>query len=117
MKKFISQLSIRDRFMILAGSMLIILLVSSITGLKSLWNIGKELDAIANQDVPLTKILTRITTHQLEQAIYFERALRYGEVKDRQPHTISLLKKEVTKFELLSDQVDEEIEEALIFIK
>lgn len=86
-------------------------------GLKSLWSIGKELDAIASQDIPLTKILTKITTHQLEQAIHFERAVRYGEIKDREPHVIPLLKKEVTKFEVLSRQVDEEIEEALIFIK
>ncbi|KTF17920.1 methyl-accepting chemotaxis protein [Pseudoalteromonas sp. H105] len=116
MKKFISQLSIRGRFMILAGVMLAILLVSSITGLKSLWSIGKELDSIAKQDIPLTKMLTKITTHQLEQAIHFERALRYGEIKDREPHVIPLLKKEVTKFETLSHQVDDEIEKSLIFI-
>ena len=116
MKKYISQLSIRGRFMILAGVMLAILFVSSITGLKSLWSIGKELDSIAKQDIPLTKMLTKITTHQLEQAIHFERALRYGAIKDREPHVIPLLKKEVAKFEVLSHQVDDEIEESLIFI-
>jgi methyl-accepting chemotaxis protein len=116
MKKFISQLSIRDRFMILAGTMLVILFVSSITGLKSLWSIGKELDTIAKQDIPLTKILTKITTHQLEQAIHFERAVRYGEIKDRDPQVVPLLKKEVAKFGTLSNQVDKEIEGALIFI-
>lgn len=117
MKKFISQLSIRGRFMILSGSMILILLVSSILNLKSLWSIGKELDAIANQDIPLTKVLTKITTHQLEQAIHFERAVRYGEIKDREPHFIPLLEKEVAKFKTLSLKVDEEIEEALMFIK
>jgi methyl-accepting chemotaxis protein len=117
MKKFISQLSIRGRFMILSGTMILILLVSSISGLKSLWSIGKELDAIANQDIPLTKMLTKITTHQLEQAIHFERAVRYGEIKDREPHVIPLLEKEVAKFKILSHKVDEEIEEALMFIK
>lgn len=37
--------------------------------------IGKELADIAEEDIPLTKQLTSITEHQLEQAILFERAM------------------------------------------
>jgi len=42
-------------------------------------SIGDEITAIAEQDIPLTEIVTTITINQLEQAIHFERALRYGE--------------------------------------
>ncbi|KJY69555.1 chemotaxis protein [Vibrio coralliilyticus] len=37
--------------------------------------IGNELIDIAEEDIPLTKMLTVVTEHQLEQAILFERAL------------------------------------------
>lgn len=41
--------------------------------------IGNEITEIAEEDIPLIKILTEITTHQLEQAILLERAIRFGE--------------------------------------
>jgi len=40
--------------------------------------IGEELVTIAEEDIPLTRSLTEITLNQLEQAINFERALRFG---------------------------------------
>lgn len=40
--------------------------------------IGEEIVTIAEQDIPLTRSLTEITLNQLEQAINFERALRYA---------------------------------------
>ena len=40
--------------------------------------IGAELEAIAEQDIPLSNALSKVTIHQLEQAVYFERALRLG---------------------------------------
>lgn len=36
---------------------------------------GLELTAIAQEDIPLTKMMTEITEHQLLQVILFERAL------------------------------------------
>ncbi len=41
--------------------------------------IGDELVSIAEQDIPLTRAVSKTTIYQLEQAINFERALRYGE--------------------------------------
>ena len=43
--------------------------------LNQMNKIGNELIDIAERDIPLTKSLTVLTEHQLEQAIYFERAL------------------------------------------
>ena len=48
---------------------------SSISAIKQ---IGTKLEQIANEDIPLTKAVSNITVHQLEQAIMFERAMRYG---------------------------------------
>lgn len=44
-----------------------------------LGSIGEELEGIAERDVPLTRLLTKITLHQLEQTILIERGARLGE--------------------------------------
>ena len=41
--------------------------------------IGSEIEEIAELDVPIASLLTKLTVHQLEQAVHFERAARYGE--------------------------------------
>lgn len=41
--------------------------------------ISFEIEAIAERDTPMVEMVSKITTHQLEQSIYFERAFRYGE--------------------------------------
>lgn len=42
----------------------------------------KDIDDVANIDLPIIEILTQIETNQLEQAIAFERAIRYSEELD-----------------------------------
>ncbi|MEO9482561.1 MAG: HAMP domain-containing sensor histidine kinase [Ekhidna sp.] len=42
----------------------------------------KDIDDVANIDLPIIEILTQIETNQLEQAIAFERAIRYSEEMD-----------------------------------
>lgn len=73
--------------------------------------VGVEIEAIAEQDIPLTQILTKITVHQLEQAIYLERAARFGESMAHDSHAAEQFEKAVTKFETLAHQVDGEIKE------
>ena len=116
MLHLIARLSIRGRFSLLAGTLLALLLLSSVIALYSMHQIGRELHGIAEQDIPLTAALSKITTHQLEQAIHFERAVRYGEIIDKEPHSAALMEREQRKFEQLSHQVDEEIEAALAMI-
>ena len=41
--------------------------------------IAVEIEAIAERDTPMVEMVSKITTHQLEQSIYFERAFRYAE--------------------------------------
>lgn len=79
--------------------------------------IGDELEAIAEQDIPLTNNLAAITEHQLEQSIHFERAMRYGVLQyavmaetDNDP--AAHLKKEIDSFNALSHKVDEEIKQS-----
>lgn len=51
----------------------------------SIWQmsrIGVEINGIAERDLPLTVILTKVTTHQLEQSIRLERAFRARGIRE-----------------------------------
>ena len=80
------------------------------TGITQLSNIGIELESIAEQDMPLTEAITKVTTHQLEQAILLERIMRMGGIGQREDtdarHEIE------AHFLALASQVDQEIADA-----
>ena len=71
--------------------------------------IGTELEAIAEQDIPLTNMLTAITTHQLEQTIDYERATKYGEQLSRDPHAAELYTEAKKRFEAFTLKIEDEI--------
>lgn len=66
---------------ILRRSSLIIgfILILGAFGLLRIVLTHKDIDDVANIDLPLIEILTRIETNQLEQAINFERTIRFAE--------------------------------------
>lgn len=78
MKNLLKNLSLKAKLMGNAGILLALLILSSAYAIYSMNQIGHELHTIAAQDIPLTEKLGEITTHQLEQAIQFERALHYA---------------------------------------
>jgi methyl-accepting chemotaxis protein len=76
--------------------------------------IGEELHQITSEDIPLTEAITKITAHQLEQSIHFERAARYAGLGANDSDKNNLIKKEVGKFSSLAEIVDKEILNAKI---
>ena len=82
------------------------------TGIYQMKNIGSEIEEIAEQDMPLTEAITAITIHQLEQAINFERALRYGAELETHEESRGHFDAAFAKFEELTHQVDKEIVDA-----
>lgn len=71
--------SVRARMVaLLVISIAFLIGLAAFTGIQ-LRAIGDEIEEIAELDVPISGLLTRMTTHQLEQAVHFERAVRYGE--------------------------------------
>ncbi len=94
------------------GMAVVLILMMVIVASISIWKmsaIGHEIESIAENDIPLTEIITKIETHQLEQAIWYERALRYGEVLASSDVAASKLKEAEHEFERLSKLSDEEI--------
>lgn len=76
-------------------------------GIFQMGNIGKELESIAKNDIPLTEAVSKVTTHQLEQAILLERMLRLGNIKAHDAE--SRLVEVEEAFVKLAHQVDGEI--------
>ena len=66
--------------------------------------IGVEITEIAEEDIPLTEVFTRVTVHQLEQAVLLEKGLAHAGQPDL--HDIG------EKFKKLGKKVDAEILEA-----
>ena len=75
-----NKVSVGQRIIALAGILMLILLVVGGIGIIKMRAIGAEIEAIAEQDVPLTKVITTIESGQLEQSVEFERAVRFGEL-------------------------------------
>ncbi len=59
----------------------------------TLWrmnSITAEIEEIADQQMPLTEVVTQVSLNQLEQAIYFERILRMGYASSGAPSRTAL---------------------------
>ena len=76
MLTFLKNMSLNTKVLCIVALPCLGLLGLSFYSITQTGKIGKEIEAIAHQDIPLTEILTKITTHQLEQGILFERAVK-----------------------------------------
>ena len=92
----------------------------AINALVSLWQMGKigeEIVEIAERDMPLTASLTKITIHQLEQAINFERAMRAGNVQTEKSHATAEYKRAVERYMSINTTIEREFKEILAFLE
>ncbi len=110
MNNFLNQYSVKVKIIGTSVFFLLLMIISSGYALFSMAQIGSELKGITEKDIPMTKLLTSITEHQLEQAILFERAVRFGDLLKVEEHAASRFKQNIDKFEQLSHQVIDEIQ-------
>lgn len=113
---FLDNLSIRAKIGGLAAILIGVLLLVAAYVLLAMNRINIELVTIAEEDIPLIRITTKITSHQLEQAINLERAIRHGIVMHENSREAELFKRSVSAFERLNEQVDSELKKALSII-
>ena len=71
--------------------------------------IAIEIEAIAELDAPMVEMISKITTHQLEQSINAERAFRYGEEMGTTPEAKPHFEKSVANFSKYSKLVNKEV--------
>lgn len=74
----LSKIKISQKVYILGVIQLLLICLVGGVGYSQMSKIGLELIDIAEEDIPLTGMLTRVTEHQLQEAVMFERALRKG---------------------------------------
>ena len=103
----LKSLKVGHRINFLAAISITFIIVIGAIGYFKMSQIGEELDGITNRDIPLTEMLTKITIHQLEQAVMLEQILRLSNVItfDEELGYDGLIK----KFKNMSLTVDDEI--------
>ncbi|MES9969422.1 MAG: methyl-accepting chemotaxis protein [Candidatus Thiodiazotropha sp.] len=113
MNDLLNDLSIKIKLISISLFLLLLMLLSSGYALKTMSEVGEEMDAIANMDIPLSNIVTKITEHQLEQLRYFEMALRYA-IQQQQQITLSEgFNKSRAQFSHYDTQIAEELSAAI----
>lgn len=103
------------RHLILSNSLilLILLLVCCGYALFSMKMITQEIEGISDRDIPLTGITAKVTEHQLQQSIHFERAMRYGgHIQNGDASAKGRLAQEIAAFEKCSNKVELELKQA-----
>jgi len=114
----LNKLKISQKIYVLGAIQLLLLLIMGLVSVVQMDKIGEELVDIAEQDIPLTGKLTKVTEHQLEQAILFERALLKASLKNRgntdAANEFNSLTKEIKTF---SATINDELEKIRTFVK
>lgn len=108
----LKNMTMRSQVVFLSCFLLFFMLVGSVFSLYSLNSIGGEIKQIAEEDLPLTILITEVAENQLNQSVLFERMLRFGEMMKANPGISERLKETVDEFEKHSQQVNQSIEKA-----
>ena len=109
MNTLLARLSIKHKLYLLTCTLMLFLAICILVSIAQMEKIGKQIVAIAEQDIPLTNVVTQVTVGQLEQAINFERAVRYGVEMQDNATAASQFKVAVNKFNKYSKTVNKEI--------
>ncbi|MGB0631863.1 MAG: methyl-accepting chemotaxis protein [Alphaproteobacteria bacterium] len=104
-------LSVGAKIYAVTALTLAMLIVVAGTGIWQMQKIGHEIEGIAERDIPLTEIVTKITVHQLEQAVNYERAFGAGVLMRENESSKDHYENSVLHFMELSKKVDNEIKE------
>ncbi|WP_261842851.1 methyl-accepting chemotaxis protein [Aliamphritea ceti] len=118
MKILLKKINIRTQIFGNAALLLSFIIICSTYSILTMKNIGNELTSIAHLDIPLTEKFTKISTHQLKQALMFERAIRQGEqIEKGHEQLISEQEQTIQDFNSLSKLINPEISSAIALTK
>ena len=103
------------RIFILIAVLIGAMVYSNNTSISLIKEIGRKIENIAERDLPVTEALEKVTIHQLEQSIVFEKVLRLG--TDNTPEGKEYYAKSVDEIYKFTDKVNSEINEALKLVE
>ncbi|RBM90360.1 methyl-accepting chemotaxis protein [Vibrio paracholerae] len=82
--KWFNNLSITQKMIALVGCLLALMLIVSAYSITKMKRVAIEIEVIAHDNLPLTKLMTEMTVHQLEGAITLERVFRAAGIESSQ---------------------------------
>ena len=106
-------LSVKQMMMVVVGLQLAAMLIVLVVVSNNLLSLGSEMEAIAEKNIPMSNIASKVAINQLEQAIAIERSLRHGEAMQMDVKAETLFKITVEKFFALGKKVDEELKKGI----
>lgn len=115
---FLSQFTIRTKVIAIVVVNIIVMGAMMYVSISNLAQIGTEIKEIAEEDIPATERVTNITIHQLEQALKYEQAFRFGYImntalsESERTAAATNYKKAKETFFKLAKKVDSELVEA-----
>lgn len=115
--KFGGSMRVGTKIYALSAFFVTLLVFVAVASLWQMQKIGLEIEGVAERDLPLTRALTQVTVHQLEQAINLERAFRAAEAMDGQPAASEEFTKAVQAYKTLDGKVDKELGQAKGFVE
>ncbi|WP_436323566.1 methyl-accepting chemotaxis protein [Vibrio cidicii] len=78
--KWLNNLTITQKMSSLVGALLSLIILVSAFAVTKMEKVALEIDSIANNNIPLTKVVTDLTVHQLESAVMLEKLLRSSQI-------------------------------------
>ena len=108
-KNIFNHFSLTKKILSIVGICIVFMIVIAGIGILQMARIGHEIKALSERDMPLTAALTKVTVHQLEQAVNFERIIRSGLVMVNDTSEKKHFESSLQKFENLNAKVDQEI--------
>ncbi|MFD1696459.1 methyl-accepting chemotaxis protein [Roseibium aestuarii] len=103
--------SVSAKILLLVGAVCLTTVIVASIGILQMSRIGKELESIAEKDIPLARTVSTVTAHQLHQAVLLERMLRLAGISSAEGSaSLSELETEVLR---LSHEVEAELEKTL----
>lgn len=110
----LSKMKISHKVYLLGFIQFLLICLTGGVGYVQMEKIGVELVDIAEEDIPLTKMLTVLTEHQLQAAVLFERAIRVGLTEGTNTSHYAKVKKTLTN---VSEKSSEEFATTAAFIE
>jgi methyl-accepting chemotaxis protein len=107
-----TKMSLAQRIILMAVTLITLQVVSNVVATLNLGTIEHHIQNIDERNIPMTRVITEITEHQLEQEIAIETAIRYALEDKLTGHGADGFKTSVDRFHNLSILVSEEVETA-----
>ncbi len=109
MKTLLSNLTIKAKLTLLVVINAFFFIFACGYAIQQMGQIGEEVITIAEHDLPLINVVSKITVHQVEMKVLLERAGRLGRVIDQEKVVPERFNEVVANFNQLSTKVGEAI--------